>query len=366
MRIYFARPVAEPGRARGVETIITARISIPTVCGTKVSAPHATHFEDDGPGKMIITALALVVSHTAEMEINPLLGVPGFPDCTNPSLSLGSPVEVAAMELECAQKPHTEGTIQIGLVGDSITAGYHSSGGNHTYPGQLQIMLNEAHPGKYTVTNLGACGATMLKHADSPYWKRPQFTTLNSSKWDIIVIMLGTNDAKDPGDGGPNNWLQECGGPDNTKLAGCTFADDYLSMISLVKTLGTTPAGPKIFIAIPPPLMQQKAYGMNQTVINSVYPKLVPLINAAAKVGTEVIDAFSGMGGIATWAKDFPAKCTDGTPATWPPPFGPCAWYCVPCPKIDQIGSCHPCDQCHMSDNGYTHLATVVKKGLGL
>jgi hypothetical protein len=55
-------------------------------------------------------------------------------------------------------------------------------------------------------------------------------------------------------------------------------------MIALVKTLGTTPAGPKIFTAIPPPLMAARSIGANQTVINSVYPKLVPLINAAAKV----------------------------------------------------------------------------------
>lgn len=38
--------------------------------------------------------------------------------------------------------------------------------------------------------------------------KRPQYKTLTSNTWDILIIMLGTNDAKDPGDGGPNNWLQ--------------------------------------------------------------------------------------------------------------------------------------------------------------
>ena len=287
--------------------------------------------------------------------------------------------------------------------------------GNHTYPGQLQIMLNQAFPGKYSVTNLGACGSTMLKKSNSPYWARPQFKALNEvgkqidrgkfvvrvcvcrsggismlrrgeavrslqptewpsasrvvidrgisflricsvlsqGKWDIIIIMLGTNDAKDPGSHGPNNWLHNCGGPDHTTLNGwyvvnsgygwlvkqqavlvvsmhpclveqaccrlyccapfcacrrspsadsfalarlrsldpiacSTFADDYLSMIKLVKTLGTTAAGPKIFTAIPPPLMAKDSIGANQTVINSVYPKLVPLINAAGDIGTEV------------------------------------------------------------------------------
>ena len=59
-------------------------------------------------------------------------------------------------------------------------------------------------------------------------------------------------------------------------------------MIKLVKTLGTTAAGPKIFTAIPPPLMAMDSIGANQTVINSVYPKLIPLINQAGDIGTEV------------------------------------------------------------------------------
>lgn len=89
------------------------------------------------------------------------------------------------MTLQCAQraKDHA-GQIAVGCVGDSITAGAHSSGGNHTYPGQLQELLGDG----YKVTNLGACGSTMLKHGDSPYWKRPQFQTLTENKWDIIII----------------------------------------------------------------------------------------------------------------------------------------------------------------------------------
>lgn len=121
------------------------------------------------------------------------------------------------------------------------------AGGNHTYPGQLQIMLNEKYPGKYSVTNLGACGSTMLKISNSPYWQRPQYKTLISNKWDIIIIMLGTNDAKDTDDHGPNNWLHNCGGVNHTTLEGCSFASDYAAMINVIKKLGTTPGGPVIY-----------------------------------------------------------------------------------------------------------------------
>ena len=70
-----------------------------------------------------------------------------------------------------------------------ITAGVHSTGGNHTYPFQLQIALDREYGwGEYSVTNLGACGSTMLKGADSPFWKRPQYQTLINNTWDIVTI----------------------------------------------------------------------------------------------------------------------------------------------------------------------------------
>ena len=68
-----------------------------------------------------------------------------------------------------------EGSIKVGCVGDSITAGVRSSGGIHPYPAQLQILLDEGQgKGKYSVTNMGACGSMMLKNSSSPFWKRPR------------------------------------------------------------------------------------------------------------------------------------------------------------------------------------------------
>lgn len=300
---------------------------------------------------LVVITMSVITAHDLGSNvINPMLGVGGFPDCVriHPELELSE--EEAALDLRCYQKDAPEDAIRIGTIGDSITAGVHSTGGNHTYPGQLQIMLDTKYgSGKYSVTNLGACGSTLLKVSNSPYWQRPQYKTLTSNKWDIIVIMLGTNDAKDPGDHGPNNWLHNCGGPDHTKLDGCTYADDYKSMIEVVKGLGTKPDGPTIFAMIPPPLMQLYSIGANQTVINSVYPKLIPLIQQANKVKGP-IDVYTGMGGVPDWEKKFPPKCVLNS--TWPP----CAWWC------DE----QSCDQCHPNNDGYTHMAKVVMKGLGL
>jgi hypothetical protein len=141
-----------------------------------------------------------------------------------------------------------------------------------------------------------------------------------------------------------------------TTTANCSFASDYHDMIELVKTLGTT-AGvpPKIYVLVPPPLMQLYSIGANQTVINSVYPKLVPLIahdNQPAVAG--VVDLFTPMGGELQWATDpsWPTSCALGTVSTWPA----CGWWC------DQ----QSCDQCHPNDSGYAHMANVLRSGLGL
>ena len=306
---------------------------------------------------IVITTIAqLVLGHPGmgNLPINSELGVPGYPHChrNNPTVNMN--VAEAAMDISCQQQKATPKSITIGCIGDSITAGVHSSGGIHPYPQQLQILLDETWGNDtYSVTNLGACGSTMLKVSDSPYWQRPQYTTLTNNTWDIVTIMLGTNDAKDPGDGGPNNWLHNCGGPDQTNLKDCTFAQDYSAMIEVVTKLGNNNNPPKIFVLVPPPLMEHGSIGANQTVINNVYSKLIPLIQQANKnVVVSTVDIFHGMGGESEWKSDtkWPESCVLDSP------WRPCEWWC------DK----QSCDQCHPNDNGYTHLAKVLQEGLGL
>merc|ERR1711865_130870 len=112
--------------------------------------------------------------------------------------------------------------------------------------------------------------------------------------------MLGTNDAKDTADGGPDNWQHDCGGVEQTTTTGCSYAADYKSMVDIVRTLGTTDAGPKIYGMIPAPLMAARSIGANQTVINSVYPQLVPMIVKENSI-LGPINVFTGMGGVSDW-----------------------------------------------------------------
>eukprot|EP01060_Flectonema_neradi_P034663 TRINITY_DN6156_c2_g1_i1.p1 TRINITY_DN6156_c2_g1~~TRINITY_DN6156_c2_g1_i1.p1 ORF type:complete len:252 (+),score=25.83 TRINITY_DN6156_c2_g1_i1:205-960(+) len=233
--------------------------------------------------------------------------------------------------------------IRIACVGDSITFGVFSSGPTKTYPARLQQLLGDG----YNVTNLGAGYACMQKDADHPYWVRDQYKEFISNTWDIVVIMLGTNDAKDTGNGGPPNWPHNCTGPNGLE---CPYAQDYASLINIARGLGTAPEGPQIHVAIPPPLMNRSTYGMNQSVINEVFPQLIPRIASHNNISSAPIDVFDALGG--GMQSQFPPNgCTLETSHD-----ADCADFC------DQ----QSCDQCHPNDDGYLVLAKAVKKGLGL
>ena len=68
----------------------------------------------------------------------------------------------------------------------------------------------------------------------------------------------------------------------------------------------------KIFALVPPPIYGASAadqIGANQSVINSVLPKLIPKIAKTNNV--ELISVYEGMGGAADWSTNpkFPKDC---------------------------------------------------------
>lgn len=224
-----------------------------------------------------------------------------------------------------------------------------------------------AHAHAHTHTHLSLrCGSTVLKKTSSPsqpYWARPQFKTLMANKWDVIVVMLGTNDAN------PNAWPVDrgCGTVAAPTTVNCQYADDYVALLAELRRLGTNAtAGPAIYVMPPPPLMNnnrdplnhtQSAVYPNQTIINSMLPSLVPAIGRLANLTTKPIDVFAGMGGSPQWntpgsPSQIPhAGCTLATAKT----FKPCAWWC----------DAQACGNCHPNDDGYTNLAKTVLAGLG-
>lgn len=162
--------------------------------------------------------------------------------------------------------------VRVACVGDSITAGYLASPKTNTYPAKLQAQLDAKYGNNiYDVSNFGAGGATVQKGADSPYWNRSQFAAWTNGTYDLIVLMLGTNDAKVSTEEcvarwGPaskmcsNNWPKGCSITEPAPTAeSCTVIRDYLELIKKAGTLGQEGRPPQIVIMIPPPLWRDGA-----------------------------------------------------------------------------------------------------------
>ena len=285
--------------------------------------------------------------------------------------------------------PLNESAVPVACVGDSITAGYLSTGGR-TYPNQLQVcqpppsappasaapssstaitttstppppsapsstttttissssstssssaLAHAARPpspqallgSAYKVMNFGEGGRTMLKRGDNPYWVSPGYKAALASNATLLVLMLGTNDAKF------RNW---------DTLAG-DFPGDYADMIA---SFAAMPSKPKIWLMVPPPLYRDGTYGMNQTVINTLFPgqegaDAVRTLAKAARL-PEPIDLFSL----------FQAHC----PVAGGTPGHPENSTLVPCDWIARGGA----DACHPNDTGYGKIAEAVKAAI--
>jgi hypothetical protein len=84
---------------------------------------------------LCFAALVVVAAAHGVLEhfpINPVLGVSGFPDCKRARPELMLSMEDASFDLICNPRKGASESLKIACVGDSITAGVHSTGGNAT------------------------------------------------------------------------------------------------------------------------------------------------------------------------------------------------------------------------------------------
>mmetsp|Transcript_115613 Transcript_115613/g.230458 ORF Transcript_115613/g.230458 Transcript_115613/m.230458 type:complete len:293 (+) Transcript_115613:24-902(+) len=198
------------------------------------------------PGAAFV-ALAIVAAHLDQVAADVV--------STVPPLQLGAKI------------------IRVACVGDSLTEGFHASDPGHSYPALLQGLLGS----QYNVMNFGHSGATLTGpqagYANkAPYWMTAAYQRSLTSEADIVVLMLGSNDAT--GRVWPRHRRQ--------------FAPLY---VELVRAYLGMRSRPRVFLAVPPPLYRPHAYGgMLQSVINADLPRLIPQI--AAKLGLPTISVF--------------------------------------------------------------------------
>eukprot|EP01043_Picozoa_sp_COSAG02_P008482 COSAG02_NODE_272_length_26345_cov_761.363179_9_plen_286_part_00 len=259
-------------------------------------------------------------------------------------------------------------SLTVGCVGDSITQGVGAScppcptrgplqpcgpqGCAHAWPAQLQRQLG----GNHRVLNWGHVAATMqrttncddydcegrhcsvgpllrpCKSNGPPYWVTREFAraTNVTAPLDVVVIMLGTNDAK------RNNW--EALGNQSQ------FTSDAAAMVATFLEL---PQKPRVFLSSPPPLYHA-TYTMNQTVVGLVMPHILRTVCAQHR-DCSYIDMITPLGG-------------------WPSLSEPQLF--LPNASNHGCDSKNPkqCkgDGCHPDDLGHAKIASVVAGALKL
>lgn len=143
---------------------------------------------------------------------------------------------------------------QVYCLGDSITYGSgldRNVSGENPYPDQLGQLLGT----HYQVYNYGVGGKTLLSDSGRSYRDTGYIDMVKSSKPDIIIIMLGTNDSKS------GVWDAEA---------------YYTEYMSLVEELQALESEPKIYLMAPPRAFPQEngqiAYDIDNDVIhNEIY-----------------------------------------------------------------------------------------------
>jgi sialate O-acetylesterase len=134
----------------------------------------------------------------------------------------------------------------------------------------------------YQVRNFGVIGATLLRNGEKPYYKTQPFTDALKFAPDVVVLMLGANDAK------PQNW-----GPHKGE-----FEADYRW---LVKQLQGTNPNQKMFLCRP----AWVAYGGRYGITDAVLLLEIPIIDAiAASVHATEVDMHAALQGHAMLLPD--------------------------------------------------------------
>jgi lysophospholipase L1-like esterase len=151
--------------------------------------------------------------------------------------------------------------IRVACVGNSITE-------LSNYTTDLQTMLGT----KFLIGNFGVSGATVLSHTYTPYIDEEAFTNAKEFQPDIVVIMLGTNDARTDSYQSIEN-----------------FVENYKNLITELQQISSKP---KIFLVKPPPIFPNDLDLNPESFRDGVIPRIEQVAN---ELGLTVIDVYSAL-----------------------------------------------------------------------
>lgn len=165
--------------------------------------------------------------------------------------------------------------IRLACVGDSITEG---SG----YPNELDKIIGS----NYEVSNFGVGGSTVSLGSSKPYMNQAEFQWAKARMPNVVVIMLGTNDAN---------------------MATYQHIDSFVADYKeLVESFQRLPSNPEIWLVKPPPIFSDTLGSMDTNLEQVVIPRIEQV---ADEMGLPLIDIYSAL-------LDYPEYFPDGVHPT--------------------------------------------------
>lgn len=164
--------------------------------------------------------------------------------------------------------------IRIACVGASITFGRGLPNRRHEcYPAVLQRLLDgSAGEGACRVRNFGYSGATISRGSNEPYWETPSFLSAERLGPQIVLVMLGANDAQFA-----------------NQAARATLETDLTDLIG--RYLGQ---GAKVLVADPPPVFPP----VEEIDFDALEGEVRPAIRrVAAEMGVPLVDFLTPLAG---------------------------------------------------------------------
>jgi len=153
--------------------------------------------------------------------------------------------------------------IRVACVGDSLTQ-------STEYPYDLWMLLGTS---EYTVRNYGAGATTVTLDSETPYMNTNVFQSALDFQPDIVIIMLGTNDAQ----------------PSLHKF-NSSFVGDYVKIVAAFQGLSSDP---EIWVVLPPPVFSDQDGKMDPEYFKLT---IIPSIEQAAKENDlPIIDVYSAL-----------------------------------------------------------------------
>jgi lysophospholipase L1-like esterase len=166
--------------------------------------------------------------------------------------------------------------LRVACVGDSLTQ-------STEYPYDLGNKLGES----YEMRNFGVGGTTVALESETPYMDTESFQSALGFNPDIVVIMLGTNDAQ------PSLFEYNS-----------TFVGNYMTLIHAFQRL---PSNPKIWLVQPPPIFSDQEGRISPKYFEQT---IIPSIQQVASItNLQVIDVYSLL-------RDYPEYFPDGVHPT--------------------------------------------------